>query len=626
MPSKTRLASFILFALLAAHPALADQEKHHALSLIRTPQYPADFKHFDSVNPNAPKGGTIKLSSPATYDNLNSAVFRGSLAAGLGQLYSILLDPLMKSSKEEAATVYCLLCEWVSHPADFSSVTFKLREGARWHDGKPITPEDVIFSMETVKGKDPATGLPYDPARYQYYKDVVKGEKTGDREVTFTFDVTGNRELPMIVGELEVLPKHYWTGKDANGNPRDVTKTTLEPPLGSGPYKIKATRPGEWIAYERVPDYWGKDLPLRVGEDNFDVIEYQYYGDANVSMEAFKAGQYDFKRENSAKTWATAYDFPALTEGRVVKRDDIVLDLPKPMQSFAFNIRRPKFQDRRVRQAFNLAFDFEWTNQDRFYGLYKRTSSFFEGQELAAKGLPSKEELALLEPLRDQIPPEVFTEEYKNPVNAGPNDLRTHLREAARLLKEAGYTVADSQLRNSAGEPFTVEFLLAQQQAPLERAIQPYIENLKKLGIAGTIRIVDASEAKRRQDTHDFDIISGVFPQSESPGNEQRDFWGSAAADQPGSRNVIGIKNPAVDALVDKIIFAPNRDALAAACQALDRVLLWNAYVVPNWHSGKDRLAYWNKFGAPNPLPKRTDGFPDVWWYDAALAEKSGLK
>ncbi|MFZ1110412.1 MAG: extracellular solute-binding protein [Rhodomicrobium sp.] len=626
MSVQKRIASLVLFALLAAQPALADQEKHHALSLIRAPKYPSDFKHFDGVNPNAPKGGSVKLSSPATYDNLNPAVFRGSLAAGLGQGFSLLFDPLMKPSREEASTAYCLLCEWVSYPQDFGSVTFKLRDGVRWHDGQPITPEDVIFSMDTARGKDPDTGLPYDPARFQYYKNVVKGEKTGEREVTFTFDVSGNRELPMIVGELDILPKHYWTGKDANGNPRDVTKTTLEPPLGSGPYKIKAMRPGEWIAFERVPDYWGKDVPARVGENNFDVIEYQYYGDANVSMEAFKAGQYEFKREGSAKTWATAYDFPALTEGRVVKRDDIVLDTPKPMQGLAFNLRRPKFQDRRVRQAFNLAFDFEWTNQDRFYGQYKRTSSFFEGQELAAHGLPSKEELALLEPLRDQIPPEALTEEYKNPVNATPNEFRTHLREAARLLKEAGYTVVDNQLRNSEGEPFTVEFLLAQQQAAFERAIQPYIENLKKLGIKGTIRIVDASEAKRREDTYDFDIIVSVFPQSESPGNEQRDYWGSAAADQPGSRNVIGIKNPAVDALVDKIIFAPNRDALVTACHALDRVLLWNAYVVPNWYSAKDRIAYWNKFGAPNPLPKRTDGFPDVWWYDAALAEKNGLK
>jgi microcin C transport system substrate-binding protein len=624
MSIHTRIASALIFVLVASFPAYAEQEKHHALSLIRPPKYPADFKHFDSVNPDAPKGGTVKLSSPAHYDNLNPAVFRGSLAAGLATGFALVFDPLMIASRDESATLYCLVCEWVSYPEDFSSVTFKLREGARWHDGQPITPEDVIFSMETAKGKDPDTGLPYDPMHAQYYKNVVKGEKTGDGEVTFTFDVKGNRELPLIVGELAVWPKHWWTGKDASGKPRDISRTTLEPPLGSGPYKIKGVRPGDWIAFERVPDYWGRDLPARVGENNFDAIEFQYYGDTSVSMEAFKAGQYDFRREASALTWATAYNFPALTDGRVVKRGDIVLETPKPMQGFAFNLRRPKFQDIRVRRAFNLAYDFEWANQNLFYGQYTRTSSYFEGQELAATGLPSPEELALLEPLRADIPPEVFTSEYRNPVNASQNDFRTHLREAARLLKEAGYRVVDNHLLNSAGEPLSVEFLI--EQEAFQRVILPYVENLRRLGIDATVRLADPTEAKRREDTFDFDIIASVFPESTSPGNEQRDFWGSAAADQPGSRNVIGIKSPAVDALVDKIIFAPDRDALVTACRALDRVLIWSAYVVPQWHSANERIAYWNKFGAPNPLPKLTTGFPDVWWYDAALAEKSGLK
>jgi microcin C transport system substrate-binding protein len=621
---QTRLACALIFVLLASPAAWADQEKHHALSLIRAPKYPADFKHFEAVNPEAPKGGTAKLSSASTYDNLNPAVFRGSLASGLATGFSLLYDPLMIPSREEGSTVYCVLCEWVSFPQDFGSVTFKLREGARWRDGRPITADDVIWSMNVLKGKDPETGLPYDPAHAQYYKNVVKGEQTGEREVTFTFDVTGNRELPMIVGELNVWPKHWWEGKDANGKPRDVTKTTLEPPLGSGPYKIKAVRPGDWIAFERVPDYWGKDLPVRVGEGNFDTIEYQYYGDMNVSMEAFKAGQYDYRREVSAKTWATAYDFPALNDGRVVKRGDVVLQLPRPMQSFAFNLRRAKFQDIRVRRAFNLAFDFEWANQNLFFGQYTRTSSFFEGQELAAKGLPSKEELALLEPLRDHAPPEVFTEEYKNPVNAAPADFRTHLREAARLFKEAGYTVADSQLKNPQGEQLTVEFLI--ESEAFQRVILPYIENLRKLGVASSVRQVDSTELKRRGDGFDFDIVVGLFPQSESPGNEQRDFWGSAAADQPGSRNIIGIKSPAVDALIDKIIFAPDREALVTACRALDRVLLWSAYVVPQWYSGNERIAYWNKFGAPNPLPSQSIGFPTIWWFDAALAGKSDLK
>jgi microcin C transport system substrate-binding protein len=620
MSYKFRTALIVLVALSSLSAARAEPEKHHALSLIRTPKYPLDFKHFDYVNPDAPKGGTVKLQSPVTYDNLNPAVFRGSPAIGIS---SFVYEPLMARSDEESSTQYCLLCEWVSYPADIGSVTFKLREGAKWHDGQPVTAADVIFSMETLKGKDPSTGLPYHPAYAQYYHNVSKGEQTGEREVTFTFDAKGNRELPFIVGELTIFPKHYWTGADANGKPRDITKTTLEPPLGSGPYKVKALRPSEWIAFERVPDYWAKDLPVRRGQYNFDTVEFQYYGDRSVSMEAFKSNQYDFKTEGSAKAWATAYDFPALKEGHVVKRE-VVLERPKPMQAFAFNLRKPRFQNVLVRRAFNLAYDFEWANQNLFFGQYTRTSSFFEGQELAAKGLPSPEELALLEPLRDKIPPEVFTQEYKNPLNATPADFRTHLREAAQLLKEAGYTVVDNKLQNSAGEQLSVEFLIDEEV--FQRVILPFVENLKRLGIDARVRQVDSTEMKRREDNFDFDIVVGQFGQSESPGNEQRDYWGSAAADQPGSRNILGIKSPAVDALVDKIIFAPNRDALVTASRALDRVLLWNAYVVPQWHSAAERIAYWNKFGAPNPLPKITTGFPDVWWFDAELAAKNGLK
>jgi microcin C transport system substrate-binding protein len=625
MSFRLRHAFIVLLTLASLVPARAEPEKRHALSLIRPPKHPADFQNFDYVNVDAPRGGTAKLASAATYDNLNAAVFRGRLAPGLilQGTTPIIQDTLMLRSEEEAGTQYCLICEWVSYPEDFGSVTFKLRDGAKWHDGQPITPEDVIYSMEALKGKDPNTGLPHNPALSQYYHNVVKGEKTGEREVTFTFDMKGNRELPLIVGELAIFPKHYWTGTDANGKPRDITKTTLEPPLGSGPYKIAALRPGDWIAYERVPEYWGKDLPVRRGQNNFDRIEFQYYGDQTVAHEAFKAGQYDFKVERSAKGWATGYDFPAAKDGRVIKKA-LVLERPKPMQGFVFNLRRPKFQDIRVRRAFNLAYDFEWANQNLYYGLYARPSSFFQGQELAAQGLPSPEELALLEPLRDKVPPEVFTQEYKNPVNNTPNDYRNHLREAARLFKEAGYTVADNQLRNSSGEAFSVEFLIGNPL--LERIVLPYVENLKRLGIDATLRVVDSTEEKRRQDTFDFDIIMDVLQQSESPGNEQRDFWGSAAADEPGSRNVMGIKNPAVDALVDKIIFAPNRDALVTACRALDRVLLWNAYLVPNVYNPSHWIAYWNKFGAPNPLPKIVDGFPDVWWFDAALAAKNGLK
>ena len=619
MPHHCRTAVLLLAAFASLSAARAEPEKHHALSLIRAPKYPVDFKHFDYVNPDAPKGGAVKLQSGATYDNLNPAVFRGNIAPGIS---TFVYEPLMLASEEESSTEYCLICEWVSYPADIGSVTFKLREGAKWHDGQPITPADVIFSMEAVKARDPDSGFPYHPAYAQYYKNVKKAEQTGEREITFTFDATGNRELPFISGQLEIMPKHYWIGTDTNGKPRDITKTTLEPPLGSGPYKIKSTRPGEWIAFERVPEYWGKNLPVRLGQNNFDTIEFQYYGDRSISMEAFKSGQYDFKLETSAKAWATAYDFPALNEGRVIKRE-VKLESPKSVQGFALNLRKPKFQDVRVRRAFNLAYDFEWANQNLFFSQYTRTSSFFEGQELAAKGLPSPEELALLEPFRDKLPPEVFTQEYKNPVNATPNDFRSHLREAARLLKNRATRLSTTNSRTLRATNFRSSLI---DEDAFERVILPYVENLKRLGIAATVRLIDSTEMKRREDTYDFDIVIGMFGQSESPGNEQRDFWGSPAADQPGSRNILGIKNPAVDALLDKIIFAPNRDALVVACHALDRVLLWNAYVVPHWYAAAERLAYWNKFGTPDPLPKIATGFPTVWWFNAELAAKNGLK
>ncbi len=621
-----RFSGVVLALLLAVavFPAAAqppsEPAKHHALSLIRPPKYPADYKHFGYVNPDAPKGGAIKLRAIGTFDNLNAAIFRGNLAANLGLIY----DQLMAPSLEEPSTEYCQLCEWVSYPDDFSSVTFKLRDNAKWHDGTPVTPEDVIFSMEIATGKDPKTGQYYNPNTAQYYKNVVKGEKTGEREVTFTFDTKGNRELPLITGQLIVYPKHDWTGKDANGNARDIASGTLEPPLGSGPYKVAEVQPGRMIRYERVPDYWGADLPVNRGTNNFDSIQVDYYRDLTVSFEAFKGGQFDFYYETSAKSWATAYDFPAIKDGRVVKSDDIELKTPEPMQAFVLNLRRDKFKDPRVRRAFNLAFDFEWANQNLFYGQYRRTSSFFENQELAARGLPGPDELKILEPLRGQIPEEVFTQEYKNPENKTPADFRNHLREAANLLKEAGWEIKGGVLQNAKGEPFNVEFMV--ESEAFVRVVLPYVQNLQRLGINATVRQIDDIQAKRRIDDFDFDVTIGVFPQSESPGNEQRDFWGSAAADTPGSRNIAGIKNPAVDAIIDKIIFAANRDELVAATRALDRVLLWNHYVVPQWYAPTERIAYWNKFGRPDPLPERSIGFPTVWWYDAELAAKHGLK
>ena len=607
-----RLLSSLLLASLLALPFVHAEEgpiRHHALSLIGEPKYPADFKHFDYVNPDAPKGGLARLADIGSFDSLNPILYKGEAAAGLGLVY----ESLMQDSLEESSTSYGLIAEWASYPPDYSSVTFKLRNEARWHDGKPITPDDVIYSLEIAKAANPRMAL--------YYKNVARAEATGPNEVTFTFDVKGNRELPMIMGQLTVLPKHYWTGKDASGRERDPLKTTLEPPLGSGPYRIKHLSAGRTISYERVPDYWGKDLPVNRGQWNFDEIRFEYYRDETVAFESFKAGNLDYWTESSAKNWATAYDFAAVKNGWVV-RQEVPIERSQPMQSFVLNLRRPQFQDRRVRQAFNLAFDFEWANKNLFYGQYARVGSYFEGSELAApKELPQGLELKILNEVKDEVPAEVFTTVHTNPVNNSPDDLRANLRKAVMLLKEAGYEVKDGALVNAkTGEPLKVEFLLV---SPLfERIVQPYIRNLERLGIKATLRMVDSAQYARRLDSFDYDIVVGNFAQSESPGNEQRDFWGSEAADREGSRNLIGIKDKAIDKLVDRVIFAKDREELVAATRALDRVLLWNDFVVPQWYSPNVRIAYWNRFGQPKTLPALTPGFIQVWWYDKEKAAK----
>ena len=605
------LLSLILAASLLVIPARAEEgsERHHALSLIGKPKYPADFQHFDFVNPGAPKGGLVRLADIGSFNSLNPILYKGEAAAGLGLVY----ESLMQDSLEEPSTSYGLIAEWATYPADYSSVTFKLRDEARWHDGKPITPDDVIYSLKVAKEANPRMAL--------YYKNVARAEATGPNEVTFTFDVKGNRELPMIMGQLTVLPKHYWTGQDASGRERDPMKTTLEPPLGSGPYRVKQVSPGRSVAYERVPDYWGKHLPVSRGQWNFDQVRFEYYRDETVAFESFKAGNLDYWTESSAKNWATAYDFAAVKNGWI-RRQEVEVDRSQPMQSFVLNLRRPQFQDRRVRRAFNLAFDFEWANKNLFYGQYARVGSYFEGSELASpKDLPKGRELEILHEVKNEVPPEVFTEVYANPVNNSPDDLRGNLRKAVLLLKEAGYEVKNGVLVNTkTGEPLTVEFLLV---SPLfERIVQPYIANLQRLGIKATLRMVDSAQYTRRLDGFDYDIVVGNFAQSNSPGNEQRDFWGSEAADRHGSNNLIGIKDKAIDKLVDHVIFAKDREELVAATNALDRVLLWNEFVVPQWYSPFVRIAYWNRFGQPEILPALTPGFMQVWWYDKEKAAK----
>lgn len=611
MPGAKFLAILAL-ALFAAHGAAAD-EKRHAVSLIGTPKLPADFKHFPYVNPEAPKGGLVRIGAQGTFDNFNIITYKGNHAAGLGLIY----DQLMVGSLDESSAEYGQVAEWVSYPPDYSSVTYKLRDNARWHDGKPVTPDDVIFSFEQFRKVE------NNPRQAFYYQNVVKAEKTGEREVTFTFNQKNNRELPQIVGQLYVLPKHYYEGQGPDGAKHEPSKTTLDVPLGGGAYKIKSFEAGRYIVFERVKDYWGDKLPVNIGQNNFDEIRYEYYKDRQVLFQAFTAGKLDFYAENSAKNWATAYDFPALKAGKVVRNGDIVLKNLLPMQAFILNTRRPKFADPRVRRALGLMMDFEWLNQNIFYGQYKRVSSFFENSELAATGLPQGKELDILNEVKDQIPPEIFTTEFKNTENGTPEAVRANTRVALDLMQQAGWEVKNGVLTNvKTGEPFTAEFLLTSDD--FMRVVSPYIQSLARLGVKATARVIDAAQYERRENEFNYDIVVGGWAQSESPGNEQRDFWGTAAADKQGSRNLIGIKNPAVDKLIDRIIFAKDREELVAATRALDRVLLWNFYVIPQWYAPNERFAYWDRMSYPKTLPSRAIGFPSIWWYDQEKAAKLG--
>lgn len=590
----------------------AEKSWRHATSLFGDVKYPADFKHFDYVNVNAPKAGAARMIAFGTFDNFNMVVggVKGSIVGGIDQIY----DTLLVQSLDEVSTEYGLLAEALSYPADFSSVTYRLRVNAKWHDGAPVSVEDVLFSLESFKKHHPAYSA--------YYRHVVKAEKTGEREVTFTFDAPGNRELPQIVGQLTVIPKHWWEGTDKSGKKRDVSQTTLEAPLGCGAYRIKEFTPGRTVTYERVPGYWGKDLPVNVGRDNFQELRFEYFRDSTVAIEAFKADQVDWRTENSAKNWATAYDFPAVKDKRVLL-EEFPIRSSGGMQSFAFNLRRPKFQDWRVRRAFNFALNFEDMNKQLFFGQYSRVASYFEGMELASRGLPEGAELKILETVRGKVPDDVFTKPYTNPVNDTPEAVRGNLREATRLLREAGYDVRNQKLTNTkTGEPLTVEVLIERED--WERIVLPYKAPLERLGITMTVRRVDDAQYENRLRQWDFDIIVASWGQSLSPGNEQRGFWGSQAADQPGSRNLMGIKDPAIDSLIERVIFATSRADLVAATKALDRVLLHNHFLVPQWTYGKSRTARWDRYARPAELPKYgVSAFPTVWWWDADKASKA---
>ncbi len=585
----------------------------HGMSTFGDLKYATGFKKFDYVNAAAPKGGSAWQIALGTFDSFNTVVagIKGTPARGIEQIY----DTLFVQSLDEPTSFYGLIAEAVSYPADFSKATFRLRPEAKWNDGKPVTVEDVIFSYESFKKLNP-----------QYaanFRVVSKVEKTGGHEITFTAAKPGNRDLPQTIGQLTVLPKHWWEGTDKDGKKRDIGQTTLEPPLGSGPYRIKEFSAGRDIVYERVKDYWGKDLNVNIGSGNFDELRYEYFRDATVAIESFKTAHVDWREENSAKSWATAYDFPAVHEKRVILEEFPIRNFGI-MQAFVFNTRREKFKDPRVRLAFNYVFNFEEMNKQIFFGQYKRIDSYFQGTELACSGLPTGKELELLNTVKHQVPPQLFKKPYSNPLNATAAEVRNNLRHAVRLLREAGFVVKNQQLVDKkTGEPFTVELM---SNAPaFERAYLIYKHSLERLGMTVSVRTVDEAQYENRVRGGDFDVITFAWGQTLTPGGELRGYFGSQSADQKGSYNVAGIKNPAVDAMIDKVVAAKSRPDLVAACHALDRVLLWNNYVVPQWTYGKVRTARWNRFGRPEKMPEYgMAAFPALWWFDKAKSDKAG--
>ncbi len=607
MALKARLLNWLMVAGLAVSAGGVQAQEpaapfKHGVAIVGEVKYPPGFPHLDYVNPSAPKGGTLRLSATGTFDSFNLVLNKGEAAPGLVNVF----DTLLKDVDDEVSTGYGLLAEGVSFPPDFSTATFRLRQEARFADGAPVTPEDVIFSFDKLKELN--------PVYTNYYSHVTSAEKTGDRDITFRFDQKNNRELPMILGQFPVVPKHWWEANGPDGRPRDISRTTLEPVMGSGPYKIADFKAGSTIRYELRGDYWAKDLNVNVGQNNFATIAYTMFGDRDVEFEAFRSGNTDLWVETRAARWATGFDFPAVKDGRVKKEEfENPYRATGIMQALVPNMRRDLFKDQRVRRALNYALDFEDLNRTVFYGAYQRVDSFFFGTELASRGLPQGKELELLTSLKDKVPPAVFDTPYTNPVGGTPQAARENLRKAVELFKQAGYELRGHAMVNSkTGEPFRFELLLSSPQ--LEIVAVPYQQQLRKIGVDMQVRTVDDSQYTNRIRAFDYDMTWSVWGQTLNPGNEQRTYWSSASVDQQGSQNYAGIADPAVDALIDKIIFPADRDEQVAATKAMDRVLLAHDYVIPLYYGRTARYAYWDKFEHPAELPTYSTGFPSVWW------------
>lgn len=608
-----KLIQAILMIILTTHPSFLYAETSsqtqpttgqptHGIAIFGDLKYPANFTHFDYVNPDAPKGGEVKVAWSGSFDNFNPFIIKGNAAMGAGSLHCTLLS----FSDDEPMSAYGYLAEKVELAPDRKSEIFTLNKNAKFSDGTPVTADDVVFSFYTLRDKGT-------PVYKQYYKDVKSVEKLNDTQVKFTFSTDKNRELATILGQLPIFSKAYFTK-------HDFEKSELTPPVGCGPYRVASFKAGQSINYERVPHWWAANLPSQKGLYNFN-ITYIYYRDQSVQFEAFKSGDHDFRTENIAKNWATGYKIPAVQTGKLILKE-APDRLPKGMQIAIFNLRKPLFQDRKVREALAKAFDFESMNKNLFFNSYTRSKSFFSNSDMASSGLPQGEELKTLEPFKDKLPPEVFTKEFKLPVTNGLGNDRKVLAEADKLLKEAGWIVKDGKRVNAkTGEPFTFEYLMA--DPAYERVALALQRNLAPLGILMTTRTVTPSQYIERVGNYDYDMITQMYPASETPGNEQRNFWGSHDADIKNGYNFSGIKNPAVDQIIELIIDSPDRPTLTARVHALDRILLWEFIGIPEYHSNMSRIAYWNKFGQPKIKPKDGVGF-GTWWVDPALEKKLG--
>ena len=603
--SPKAIAKATVIALLVTPSAATAEEKitkSWAIAEFGEPLYDESLEHFPYADPDAPKGGNITLGAFGSFDTLNPYILKGEFPSSIGLIY----DTLMEGSADELVSAYGLIAESVEYPEDISWAIFNIRPEARFHDGVPITAGDVKFTFDAIREH----GRPF---LKSFYDDVESAEVLSDQRIRFNFRTRNSMKPLTIVAGTSPQPRHYWES-------RDISKTTLEPPLGSGPYRIKSVDPGRSIVYERVEDYWAADLPIKRGRHNFDRIRYDYYRDATVQFEAFKAGKVDYRSEGEVKRWFTGYDIPQVETGKIIKVEE-ANNNPRGIGAFFINNRRDKFKDKRVREAIVHLYDFEAIQRTLLYGQYKRIKSYFPNSDFGVSGPPTPEEIAILEPFRDQLPPEVFTETFEPPKSDGSGRNRQNLRKALALFKEAGWVLQDKRLVNEeTGEQLSIQIITA--APPTLRMAEPFVQSMQRAGIDASIRLVDPSQWRVIGDDFDFDISTGRLNFFPPPGTELRSYFGSAAADVRGSANSMGIKNPVADELIEKIVSADSLETLKATTRALDRVLLWNHYLVPVYYPDEIWYAHWDKFGQPETKPRYSAGFSSTWWYDQERASK----